>query len=149
MTRIVVTGLWICVITVLSSYAAVSWMPNIRASGSEDYLEGLAYQKLPPLQIPVIAEGAVQGYVLATIVFTADSLSMKSMPVAPDSFVRDETFQQIYNDKGLNFKNLKKYDITGRLDQIRQAVNRRIGAEIVRDVMIENFNFISKNDLKS
>lgn len=149
MIRIVVTGLWICVITVLSSYAAVSWMPGMSSPEAEEYLDGLAYQKLQPLQVPIIAEGAVQGYVVATIVFTADSRTMKRLSVVPNSFVMDEAFQQIYNDKELNFRNMKKYDVTRRLDQIKRSVNKRMGSEIVKDVMIENLNFVSKSDIKT
>lgn len=149
MIRIVVTGLWICVITVLSSYAAVSWMPGMSPPETEEYLDGLVYQKLQPLQVPIIAEGAVQGYVVATIVFTADSRTMKRLSVVPNSFVMDEAFQQIYNDKELNFRNMKKYDVTKRLDQIKRSVNKRMGSEIVKDVMIENLNFVSKSDIKT
>jgi hypothetical protein len=148
-TRIVITGLWICAITVLSSYAVISWMPALPKPKAEEYLEGLTYQKLRPLNIPIIADGNVQGYILATIIFTADSHLIKGLGVTPEPFVMDESFRQIYSDGDLDFRNLKKYDINRRLDEIKRRVNERLGSEIVKDVMVENFNFITKKDIRS
>jgi hypothetical protein len=148
MARIVITGLWMCVITVLSSYAAVSWVPGTSAPKADEYLDGLTYQKLPPIQIPIIADSAVQGYVAITVVFTADSRTLKKMSIAPTPFVLDEAFQQIYNDKELNFKKINKYNITARLSAIKNKVNERVGMEVLKDVMVENLVFVSKDDIR-
>lgn len=149
MARIVITGLWICAITVLSSFAVVTWMPALPKPKAEEYLEGLTYQKLHPISIPIIAEGTVQGYVMATMIFTADAHLIKGLGVTPAPFVMDESFRQIYSDGDLNFRNLKKYDINNRLEEIKLRVNERLGSEIVKDVMIENFNFVTKKDIRS
>ncbi|SDA11464.1 hypothetical protein SAMN02799622_00606 [Methylobacterium sp. UNC378MF] len=149
MTRIVITGLWICAITVLSSYAVSVWMPALPKPKAEEYLDTLTYQKLRPLNIPIIADGSVQGYIIATIVFTADSRLIKGMGVTPAPFVMDESFRQIYTDSELDFRKIKKYDINKRLDEIKRRVNERLGSEVVRDVMVENFNFVTKKDIRS
>ncbi|MBE7200504.1 MAG: hypothetical protein INR70_22255, partial [Parafilimonas terrae] len=134
---------------VLSSYAVITWMPALPKPKAEEYLEGLTYQKLRPLNIPIIAEGSVQGYVIATIIFTAESHLIKGLGVTPAPFVLDESFRQIYGDGDLDFRNLKKYDITKRLDDIKRRVNERLGSEVVKDVMVENFNFVTKKDIRS
>jgi hypothetical protein len=148
-TRIVLTGLWICTITALSSYAVITWMPDLPKPKAEEYLEGLSYQKLRPLNIPIIAEGSVQGYILALIIFTAEAHLVKEAGATPAQFVMDEAFRQIYADGDLDFRNLKKYDINKRLDEIKHRVNERLGSEIVKDVMVENFNFVTKKDIRS
>ena len=149
MTRIVITGLWICAITVLSSYAVIAWMPALPKPRAEEYLEGLSYQKLRPINIPIIAEGTVQGYVIATIIFTAEAHLINGRGLTPAPFVMDESFRQIYGDGDLDFRNLKKYDINKRLEDIKRRVNERLGSEVVKDVMIENFNFVTKKDIRS
>jgi hypothetical protein len=149
MTRIILTGLWICAITVLSSFAVITWMPELPKPKAEEYLEGLSYQKLRPLNIPIIAEGNVQGYILATIIFTAEAHLIKGAGVTPAPFVMDEAFRQIYGDGSLDFRQLKKYDINKRLDEIKRRVNERLGSEVVKDVMVENFNFVTKKDIRS
>lgn len=42
-----------------------------------------------------------------------------------------------------------KYDINKHLDAIKHRVNERLGSEIVKDVMVENFNFVTKKDIRS
>lgn len=149
MIRIVITGLWICAVTVLSSYAMITWMPALPNPKAEEYLEGLTYQKLRPLNIPIIADGSVQGYVIATVIFTAEAHLINGAGVSPSPFVLDESFRQIYADRELDFRNLKKYDINKRLEEIRRRVNERLGSEIVKDIMVENFNFVTKKDIRS
>jgi len=150
MIRILVTGLWICAITLLSSYAAVYWGTGMRTTAKdEQYLEGLEYQKIRPVHVPIIADGAVQGYILANLVFTADAATLRSLPVPPNTFIIDEAFRQIYTDETLDFRKLSKYDINGLLKKVRTNVNQRLGSEIVKDILVENFNFITKDDVRS
>jgi hypothetical protein len=70
------------------------------------------------------------------------------MSIAPTPFVLDEAFQQIYNDKELNFKKINKYNITARLSAIKKKVNERVGMEVMKDVMVENLVFVSKDDIR-
>lgn len=147
--KLLVTGLWICAVTIASCYGAVTWGGGLFAKKTEAYLEGLQYQKLAPINIPMIAEGRVQGYVIAVLVFTADARLMHTLPVPPNAFVVDEAFRQIYADPNLDFRKLAKYDITKRLAEVRGAVNARLGAEVVKDVLVDEMNFVPKRDVRS
>lgn len=147
--RVLVTGLWICAVTIASCYAAVTFGDGFFAKKTEPYLEGLQYQKLAPINIPMVAEGKVQGYVIAVLVFTADAKLMHTLPVAPNAFVVDEAFRQIYGDAGIDFRKLTRYDINGRLAQIRAKVNERLGADVVKDVLVDELNFVAKREVRS
>lgn len=147
--KVLVTGLWICAVTIASCYGAVTWGGGLFAKKTEAYLEGLQYQKLAPINIPMIAEGRVQGYIIAVLVFTADARLMHTLPVPPNAFVVDEAFRQIYADPSLDFRKLAKYDITRRLAEVRSAVNGRLGAEVVKDVLVDEMNFVPKREVRS
>ncbi|GJD87520.1 hypothetical protein BHAOGJBA_1024 [Methylobacterium hispanicum] len=147
--KVLVTGLWICAVTIASCYGAVTWGGGLFAKKTEAYLEGLQYQKLAPINIPMIADGRVQGYVIAVLVFTADARLMHTLPVPPNAFVVDEAFRQIYADPSLDFRKLAKYDITRRLAEVRSAVNGRLGAEVVKDVLVDEMNFVPKREVRS
>lgn len=97
----------------------------------------------------MIAEGAVQGYVIANLVFTADARTLRNLSVPIETFFIDETFRQVYSDEKLDFRKLSKYDVPALLANVKRKVNERMGAEIVRDVLVENFNFVSKSDIRS
>lgn len=147
--KILVTGLWICAVTIASCYGAVTWGGGLFAKKTEAYLEGLQYQKLAPINIPMIAEGKVQGYVIAVLVFTADARLMHTLPVPPNAFVVDEAFRQIYADQTIDFRKLAKYDITKRLAEVRAEVNKRLGADVVKDVLVDELNFVAKREVRS
>ncbi|MCB8823462.1 hypothetical protein [Microvirga rosea] len=149
MARILVTGFWICAITLLSCYGAVYWGTGLKDTKRDEYLEGLEYQKVRAVNVPIIAEGAVQGYVIANLVFTADAKTLRSMSVPVENFVIDETFRQVYSDEKLDFRKLSKYDVPTLLANIKRRVNERIGSDIIKDVLVENFNFVNKSDIRS
>ncbi|MEE7457038.1 hypothetical protein MPAR168_20250 [Methylorubrum populi] len=147
--RVLFSGLWICAVTIISCYAAVTFGGGFFTKSTEPYLEGLQYQKLAPINIPMVAEGKVQGYVVAVLVFTADAKLMHTLPVAPNAFVVDEAFRQIYGDTAIDFRKLARYDINGRLAQIRAKVNERLGSDVVKDVLVDELNFVAKREVRS
>ena len=44
----------------------------------------------------------------------------------------------------LGFLHLEKYDVAGLTTRLVAATNRRLGAELVHDVLIQDFTFISR-----
>lgn len=149
MIRNVMAGFWVCAVTLVSCYAAVTWMVGRSPAEDQQHYEGLQYKKLPPLNIPIIAEGAVQGYVLANLVFTADSKTLREISVPPEAFIQDEVFRHVYSDESLDFKRLSRYNVNGMISTVRDKINKRLGAEIVKEILVENFNFIDKSDIRS
>ena len=64
------------------------------------------------ISVPVVADGAIRGYVVAQFAFTASAKLMKHMPIKPDLYVLDEAFQLI--------------DLYGRRGRFTFATNVRI-----------------------
>ncbi len=149
MIKNVVAGFWVCGITLASCYGAVMWSASKDAPDQKNHLVGLQYKKLPVMNVPIIAEGAVQGYVVATMVFTADAQTLREISIPADSVVQDEAFRYIYSDGKLDFRKLSRYDVNGMIANVRTNVNKRLGAEIVKEILIENFNFVDKADIRS
>ncbi|WP_342341696.1 hypothetical protein [Microvirga massiliensis] len=150
MIRNIVTGFWICGITLASCYGAVTWATGTPAAApKKEYLEGLQYKKLPAMNIPVIAEGAVQGYVVANMVFTADAKTLHEISVPAETFVQDEAFRYIYADPTLDFRKLSRYNVNTMLGNVKANVNKRLGTELVKEILVENINFVEKADIRS
>lgn len=149
MIRNVVAGFWICAVTLASCYAAITWMAGQAPVEEKEVFKGLQYRKLPTLNVPVIVEGAVQGYVVANLVFTADAETLREIAVPADAFVQDEVFRHIYSDDTLDFRRLSRYNVNAMLSTVRERINKRLGAEIVKEILVENFNFVDKSDIRS
>jgi len=150
MSRALVVGVWVCLVTLLSSYGAVMWVTGARAEREEEaYLEGIEYKKLQPLTVPMIKDGQIQGYVVARLVFTADARTLRNLTVTPAIFVVDEAFRQIYTNEKIDFEKLKKYDLEALTTAIRDSVNERLSAEIVQDILVEDLNYVARKDVGS
>ena len=69
------------------------------------------------MNIPIVAEGAVQGYVIANLVFTADAKTLREISVPPEAFIQDEVFRHVYSDETLDFKKLSRYNVNGMIGE--------------------------------
>ena len=149
MMKNVMAGFWVCAVTLASCYAAVTWIVGRAPADEQTHYEGLQYKKLPAMNIPIVAEGAVQGYVIANLVFTADAKTLREISVPPEAFIQDEVFRHVYSDETLDFKKLSRYNVNGMIANVREKINKRLGAEIVKEILVENFNFVDKSDIRS
>jgi hypothetical protein len=149
MIRLVLAGLWVCILTAGTSYAVAYWKENGSAlSAKDEHLDGLQSQKTRVLSVPMVENGAVQGYIVARFVYTVEGSTMRQLAVPPEPYVVDEAFRRIYADERLDFRKLARYDLSILTTAIKQRVNERMQAEIVQDVLIDDFNYVSREEFQ-
>lgn len=148
MIRLALTGLWLCALIAGTSYAVAYWKENGSLLPKEEYLEGLQYQKTRTLSVPMVENGSVKGYIVARFVYTVEAKAMHQLTVPPEPFVVDEAFRKIFADERLDFRKLARYDLSLLTASIKQRVNERMQADIVQDVMVEDFNYVSREEFQ-
>jgi hypothetical protein len=149
MIRLVLAGLWVCILTAGTSYGVAYWRENgSLLPAKEQYFDGLQYQKTRALSVPMVENGNVQGYIVARFVYTVEAQTMYQLTVPLEPFVVDEAFRKIYADENLDFRKLARYDLSILTAGIKQRVNERMQAEIVQDVLIEDFNYVSREEFQ-
>ena len=149
MIKLLITGVWACVVTVGASFGVSYWQESRAAlPPKQEYLEGLVYEKTKVINVPMIAEGSVQGYIVAQLVFTADAKTLRQLPVPPEAFVVDEAFRSIYGDQRLDFKNLARYDLARFAQAVKEQVNKRLQADVLQEVLVQDFNYVSKDQIR-
>jgi hypothetical protein len=147
--RLLLAGVWACIVTVGASLALSYWKEgHAGPSAKQEYAGGLVYEKTRVINVPMIAEGSVQGYIVAQLVFTADATVLRQLPVPPEAFVVDEAFRNIYSDENLDFKNLSRFDLTHFARMVREHVNQRLQAEVLQDVLVQDFNYVSRDQIR-
>ncbi len=148
MIKIVGLGAWVLAVAVGSSYVTASVRENAAVSGDEPtYFAGLDYRRTEGISVPIIADSQIKGYVLARFVYTIDGRLVANMAVPPDPFVLDEAFRSIYAVNGFDFERPERYDLPALTASIRDAVNVRFGSNVVREVLVEQFDYLPKNEL--
>jgi hypothetical protein len=150
MIRLLLGGLWVCVVTAGTSYGVAYWKEGGSSLAAKDeFVEGgLQYHKTRVLSVPMVESGSVQGYIVARFVYTVEAKTMSQLPVPPDPFVVDEAFRKIYADDRLDFKALARYDLSILTSDIKKRVNERMRLDVVQDVLIDEFNYVSKEEFQ-
>lgn len=149
MIKLLIIGVWGCLVTAGAAYAAATYL-----SGAEpetpitEAFGGIDYVKLEPLSVPVIRNGEVIGYVVTRLVYAIDTATQKKLGVAPDPFIADETFRTVYAKDPVNPRRPEKYDLETLAATIRKNVNTRFKGEVVRDVLIQQFDFVDRTQLR-
>lgn len=147
--RLLVLGLWVCGVTLAASHVAATWRAETPPEPEAPLLEGLDYEETSPVHVPILANGEVQGYVAAQLVFTIDARTLRLMSVKPHAFIQDETLRTIYSDTKVDFARLERVDIDALLQGVKTRVNARLGSDLVKDLLVKEFNYIRKDQLRS
>ena len=149
MIKILAIGIWIVVATLGSSYVAASMSaPSSPEPEAEPtYFAGLDYRKTDTITVPIVAKDKIRGYVLASFVYTIDGETASKLAVAPDPFIVDEAFRAVYSTSQFNFEKAEQFDLAALTGSIRDAVNARYKQEIVHEVLIQQFDFLPKDEV--
>ncbi|EJN06358.1 hypothetical protein [Phyllobacterium sp. YR531] len=146
MIRIAIIGLWICVVALGSLYFAVK-QNSATASVTSQSTQVLDDGKTEVFSIPIIIDGAVEGYVVTQLIYTLDSAVKASVKVPVAAFINDEIFRQFYGHYS-DVKDVQKV----KFDDVKQAiidgVNARFPAPLVKDLLVQQFNYISSKEIR-
>ena len=144
-------GVWLCVVALGASFGVTQWKMQKAAAmvaAAAPVKKSGEIRKLKSITVPLIASGQVQGYVVAQFAFVADPDAAKPLESLPDAFVSDEAFRLLYSDEKLDYKNLDRFDLPRFASTVRANVNARLKADVVMDVLVQEFNFIGAEDVR-
>jgi hypothetical protein len=149
MLKILLIGIWGCLVAAGSSYAVV-FMHNRKPAevAAAAPAEKLERRKVPPITVPIVSEGKLQGYLIAQLALTGPAPAMKAQDIPPETLLASAAFSILYSDERIDFRNLKKYDLKAFSDEAKARMDKRLGPGVVTEVAVDDFNYVSKDDLK-
>ncbi|MCI0418566.1 MAG: hypothetical protein L0Y60_09840 [Beijerinckiaceae bacterium] len=147
MMRLIASCVWLIAATSVSVYVTATWNSRgaevpapVNKTGSLERI------KIAPVNVPMIANGNVQGYIVAQFVYFADRNSLQELTVPPGDFITDEVFRTLYTST-VDFNRLERYDLQSLTSMLPQKVNQRLGREIIKDVLVVEFNYVPKREI--
>jgi hypothetical protein len=148
--RSVGLGAWGCIVALGATFFAATYNPGktVEEVRAEHKLESLDFRKPAAITVPMIADERLRGYVVAKIIYTANAKDAATFPIDPQPFVLDEAFRRIYTDGKVEFGHLAKYNLDQMTKAIKDAVNARLGVNLINDVLIEELNYVDKDSMK-
>ncbi len=147
--KLVLAGLWVALVALGTAYGVALYLPggsDTKAAAAVPVL--LQSQKTRVINVPMVIDGALHGFVAAQFAFTEDTNVLKTLQVPPDVYLLDEAFRAIYSDPALDPRHLEKYDLQKLTARLVKGTNDRLGAPLIKDVLIENFAYIDKDVAK-
>ena len=149
MLRMLVAGVWGGLVALGASFGAGLWLDKqSSASHASAPAVKTELKKTPPMNVPIVRDGLLQGYFVLQVGYVVDSELFKAQPQTPEAFVMDETFRMAYSDDKLDFRKLERYDIDAVMKRVLTRVRERMKSEVVRDVLVQEFNFVPISTLR-
>lgn len=146
MIRIALIGLWVCGVALGSLYFAV-WQNSATAAVAPQVGEVLDDGKTEVFSVPVIIDGAVQGYVVTQLAYTLDKTVLSSADVPVAYYINDEIFRQFYGHFS-DVKDVQKVKFDDVKKSIIDGVNGRFPQPLLRDLLVEQFNYITAKEIR-
>jgi flagellar basal body-associated protein FliL len=146
--RMIILSIAACLSTVGGVYGAVVWKKSASESSNKPPEPKVQLLKTHMVSVPILMDGQVLGYVVARMQFTADIEQLKTS-VQPDAFVADEAFKIIYDTTPSDIKTGRKQALKDLTSNIVSGVNKRLGRDVVKDVFIDSWTYLSKQDMLS
>ncbi|RUM97521.1 hypothetical protein EET67_12780 [Pseudaminobacter arsenicus] len=149
MIKFIAAAVWICIATLGAVFYAFQTseakMETAEAAGA---LGGLDYVKTDVISVPVLSKDAVDGYFLARLVYTVESERMKTLSIPAESLIADQVYTYLYANKQIDFAERQNFDLDAFRNGIRDSVNKRVGEDLIREVIVEQIDFLSKAELR-
>jgi hypothetical protein len=143
-------GIWVCGVTLGSAYGVMYWQAQSRYHAADKPKEKVELEQVKTkiISVPIVYEGKVRGYVLAQFTFTIEASMLKDLEIKPDIYFVDEAFRIIYSGDIVNFTTLRKPDIPALAKVIKDSVNKRLGKDLVREVFVQELNYIPQEQFR-
>ncbi|MEQ8305130.1 MAG: hypothetical protein RIA09_01100 [Hoeflea sp.] len=150
MIKLLITGIWISAVALASVYYSVQ-MANQREPTEPDpaMFGGLQSIRGEVTSIPVISGGAVKGYFLTRLSYTVDPEKTAKMTIPARDLVTDALYTALVGDKLIDFPNMTQFDLEGFKARILETINTRLGEEVFHDVVVEQIDYLSKEDIRT
>jgi hypothetical protein len=150
MLKITMLGIWVIAVTAAATFGSV-YLKSVAAGPSAETQQDLGVEELRAemTSVPMIRGGAIIGYLIIQLSFQADRRLLEEKRLEPMPYVNDAAFRAIFASTDVDFRRLRSRDLDRLTSAIAKEANARIGADMVRQVLIQQLNFVAKEDIRT
>ncbi|MDY6960370.1 MAG: hypothetical protein V7774_04220 [Pseudorhizobium pelagicum] len=150
MLKLLLTGLWVCIVTLAAVYFSVQMSappPPVDEEAAKK--EAFELVRGEALTIPVISDGMVTGYFLGRFSFMMDKEKIKGVDLPMTELTTDELFTLLVGDKMIDLGNPGAFDLETFRTRIKDDMNHHLGEGMISEVLVEQLDFMSKEDIRT
>ena len=150
MLKLVILGIWVIAVTAGATFGSVHLraLSSGESSGEQEDL-GVEELKAEMTSIPMIRGGEIIGYLIIQLSFQADRRLLAEKNLEPMPYINDAAFRAIFASTDVDFRRLRGSNLDKLTVAIAKEANKRIGGDLVRQVLIQQLNFVPKEDIRT
>jgi len=152
MIRFIAVGLWVCLVAFGTLVLGV-WMHGSQSQAgtteenTAEKLQHVSHEQAHRMDVPVMVNGKVAGYVIAQLAYIVDSNARSQVSVPLGLFINDEIFR-IFFGAYSDTSEIEKVKFDDVRQQIIDGVNQRFPEPVLKDILVEQFNFIRADQIR-
>lgn len=150
MVKLIVVGFWVCLVTLgavfFSVQMATAPVADIGDNAKKDPGQLVRGE---PITVPLIADGSIKGYFLGRISFMMNKDKIKGVELPMTEMMTDEMFTLLVGNKMVDITNMSSFDLATFRETIKTDLNKRLGEGFVEEVMVEQLDYLSKEDIRA
>lgn len=150
MLKLVLTGIWVALVTAAAAYFSAGFMAQTPgdAAANKDTPE-LEQVQTEMTSVPMLRGGEVLGYVILQLNYAVDKAKLEELHVEPAPYLTDAAFRAVFQSPEADFTRLRSSDIDALTTAIKAEANKRLGGEVVHEVLLQQLNFVRRDDVRT
>ncbi|MCB1422229.1 MAG: hypothetical protein KDJ69_07125 [Nitratireductor sp.] len=108
----------------------------------------LEYVNLPPITSVIIRDKAIRGYVIAEFSVSIAKGRGSEIRQPLELVLRDLVIKGMHANKKLDIFKLDDFDVAAFSEDLRDKLNEKLGEGFVDSVLVQDLNFVSKEDVR-
>jgi len=142
-------AIWACAVVLGASVEVGAFLKSrAQATSAAAVAAASETRKTKEINIPILRDGGVKGYVVLQLSYVVDVVEAKKLPVDPDPYVIDEAFRYIFDDEQIDFAHLDRIELDKMLRALTFRVNTRTKSQVITDMGVLECNFLLNAEAK-
>lgn len=148
MIKPLLLAVWVSILSLSVNFGVAYWKAQSAQGATEKAPQALEQRKTRIINVPILTAGSVQGYVVAQFAYTGEAAALKAATVSPEGVILDEAFRMLYAEEKIDFRKLQRADLDKIIATLKARVVERVPPELVKEVLVQEFNYVSKDEIR-
>lgn len=149
MLKLILTGVWVTVVALGAVYGSIQFASSSKTTDPE--AERRALEEYVPgelITIPAIADGEIKGYFLAKLSYSAKKDKVKDLPVPLKETATDTLYELLVGSKLIDMSKEGGFELATFKTAVKDGLNKRLNGDVIGEVLVEQLEYLTKEDLK-
>ena len=140
-------GAWVCLATLGGVYGA-GFLSMDAPTENAVNVGTLSYVTTQPLSVPLIEEGELHGYAIVKLIYAVPEKKLAANQPRIAAHFRDAANRTLYAEEAEFLVSKQKHDMGNLALAVKVAVNKSLQADLVEEVLFEQFNYVSRDQVR-